>query len=99
MLRGVAVTTVPLVFDPAERRGCMVCPVLAAVTDIAPPAELAPRRRKARRMTLPAPVVVTGAPGQPPDPDRCTCDPTRWKLSSGSRLRHEPTCPRSLASR
>lgn len=62
----------------------------------ATPAELAPRRR-ARRRTLPAPIPAA-APGAPPDPDRCTCDPARWRWQRPGNIRHEPTCPRSLRS-
>lgn len=90
-------TTDPLVIDPAERRGCMVCPILA-MTDTVTLPELAPRRPKKRRYTLPAPVVVTAAPGQPPDPTGCTCNPALWRGIGAGRIRHEPTCPRSLAS-
>lgn len=47
-------------------------------------------RRKARRFTL-------ASPGAPPDPDRCTCNPSRWRGIEGDRIRHEPTCPRWVA--
>lgn len=67
------------------------------VSETSPPAELRPRH-KARRLTLLAPILAPAAPGQPPDPTACTCDPRRWKWTRPGNLRHEPTCPRSLRS-
>lgn len=67
--------------------------------ETSPPPELRPRR-KVRRYTLPAPILTpAAAPGSPGDPTSCTCNPARWKWTSGSRLRHEPTCPRSKSPR
>lgn len=98
MLRGGLAVTIPppapLLFDPAERRGCMVCPVLAATDTTVPPIELPPRRLR-RRFTLRAPILApAAAPGAPPDPTDCTCDPARWQGIGAGRIRHEPTCPR-----
>ncbi len=41
---------------------------------------------------------LAALPGQPPDPDRCTCDPKRWRNVPADRIRHEPTCPRRIKS-
>lgn len=61
--------------------------------------ELRPRR-KARRYTLPAPILTpAAAPGSPGDPTSCTCDPKRWRNVPADRIRHEPTCPRSKSPR
>lgn len=39
---------------------------------------------------------LAAPPGQPPD--RCTCDPKRWRNVPADRIRHEPTCPRRIKS-
>lgn len=99
MLRGtVAVTNDPILFDPAERPATAYMGVeamaKAQVAASATPPELAPHRR-ARRLTLPTPILApAAAPGAPPDPTACTCDPKRWRGVSAGRTRHEPTCPR-----